>query len=543
LIRTSFTPAVSECGDLSACVFDPRGLMIAQAITGTPGHINSMARCVADILAIHPPETLQPGDVLVTNDPWLTSGHHYDITVVTPVFLEEQLVALFGSICHTADFGGRPYGPDGNDVYEEGLELPVLKLFRHGEPNEELLEIIRANVRSPDQVVGDIFSQVAGNAVGGRHLLDFMDEARLASIVPLADEIINRSESAMRTSISALPDGTYAYETLADGFETPIRLAITVSVVGDQLHVAYDGTSAQVRQAINVVMNYTEAYTTFGVKCALAPDVPNNEGSFRPVTVTAPSGTILNCTRPAPVAARHLMGHFLPGLVLGALAPVLPERATAEGAAALWSTNAHGAFPDGTPFSLLTFLTGGTGARSGQDGMSSTAFPSGVSGIPVEVFENRSPLVMLERELVADSGGAGHHRGGLGYRVRYSGQRMKEPYRIAVFADRVHQAAPGLDGGQEGTRGDVRLGDGRRVDGKTTIVLGPDDELILQTPGGGGLGSAKDRDPELVAADVADGFVSAAAAREDYGVVLTADMSVDEAATRELRRETQRQNP
>ena len=535
LIRTSFTPAVSECGDLSACVFDARGYMLAQAITGTPGHINSMARCVSHLLEVFPPETLEPGDVLVTNDPWLTSGHHYDITVVTPMFRHGRLVAFFGSICHTADFGGRPYGPDGADVYEEGLEIPVLKLFKRGEPNEELVRVIHANVRSPDQVIGDLYAQVAGNAVGAERLGEFMDRAGLDDLIQLGDELIARSERGMREAISALPDGTFRYQTEADGFDEPIHLAITVRVEGDHLSVDYGGTSAQVAQAINVVMNYTEAYTTFGVKCALAPEVPNNEGSFRAVTVTAERGSILNCIRPAPVAARHLMGHFLPGMVLGALAPVLGDRAMAEGAAALWSTNVHGTSPGGQRFSLLSFLTGGTGARAGLDGLSSTSFPSGVAGMPVEVFESRSPLVMLQRELRADSGGPGRFRGGLGYRVVYSGLRLQTAYRLSPFTDRIRQTAPGLAGGLPGAPGYFGRADGTELDGKRTVEVGAHELIAVETPGGGGFGPPIERDPDAVRNDVRSGFVTIGEAAARYGVVIDGEHEVDWEETKRLR--------
>ena len=520
LIRTSFTPAVSECGDLSACAFDARGKMLAQAVTGTPGHINSMARCVSDLLEICPPETLRPGDVLVTNDPWLTSGHHYDITVVTPMFHRAKLVALFGSICHTADFGGRPYGPDGLDVYEEGLEIPVLKLFKEGRPNDELFSVIRANVRTPEQVIGDLYAQVAGNAVGADRLGAFMDRAGLDDITNLGNEVIDRSERGMREAIAALPDGAYEYRTRADGFGEPIELAIRVTVDGSDVVADYDGTSPQVSQAINVVMNYTEAYTTFGLKCALAPDIPNNEGSFRPVTVVAPRGSILNCLRPAPVAARHLMGHFLPGMVLAALAPVLGNRAMAEGAAALWSTNVHGVDLAGQRFSLLSFLTGGTGARAESDGLAATAFPSGVSGMPVEVFENRSPLVMLERQLLTDSGGPGQYRGGLGYRTVYAGFRLGTPYRLAPFTDRISQAAPGLAGGHPGGRGSFEIVGKGPLDGKRTVTAEPDDLVVVQTPGGGGFGPPTSRDSAAVRDDVRSGLVSETAAHDDYGVTL-----------------------
>jgi N-methylhydantoinase B len=535
LIRTSFTPSVAECGDLSACVFDPRGYMLAQAVTGTPGHINSMARCIMHVLNEYPAATLEPGDVIITNDPWLTSGHHYDVTVVTPVFRQQELIAFFGNICHTADIGGRPYGPDAIDVYEEGLHIPILKLFQRDKPNEDLFKIIRTNVRSPEEVVGGFYSQVAGNAVGGQRLLEFMDEYGLDSIIPLADELIARSEQAMREAIAALPDRSYRYETDTDGFDAPIHLALTLTVEGDHVVADYAGTSPQVQQAINVVMNYTEAYTTFGLKCALAPDVPNNEGSFRAVTVRAPEGCVLNCRHPAPVAARHLLGHFLAGMVLAALAPVLPDRAMAEGMAGLWSTNIHGKGPDGHRFTLLSFLSGGMGARLGLDGLSSTAFPSGVSGIPTEVFENRSPLVILEREFRQDSGGPGRNRGGLGHRIVYSGLRLSEPYRLSPFTDRVRHPAPGLLGGMPGAPGEFQLADCTPLNAKSTVVLAPDQTLSIGLPGGGGLGDPRERDPELVRQDVLDGLVSIEQARDAYGVAFTADHVLDPAETERLR--------
>jgi N-methylhydantoinase B len=535
LIRTSFTPSVAECGDLSACVFDPRGYMLAQAVTGTPGHINSMARCIMHVLDQYPAETLEPGDVIITNDPWKTSGHHYDITIVTPIFRQGQLVAFFGNICHTADFGGRPYSPDGQDVYEEGLDIPIMKLFQAGEPNRDLFRLIRANVRSPDEVIGDLYSQVAGDAVGGQRLLEFMDEYGLKTIIPLADELITRSERAMREAVSALPDGAYSYETVSDGFGEPIRLALTITIEGDHLVADYGGTSPEIKQAVNVVMNYTEAYTTFGLKCALAPDVPNNEGSFRAVTVSAPEGSILNCRHPAPVAARHLLGHFLPGMVLAALAPVLPDRAMAEGMAGLWSTNVHGLDPTGRRFTLLSFLCGGTGARRGLDGLSSTAFPSGVAGIPTEIFENRCPLVLLERAFRQDSAGPGRNRGGLGHRVLYSGLRLSDSYRLSPFTDRVNHPAPGLEGGLPGAPGQFELLEGALLHPKQTVTLEPHQVLVMGLPGGGGLGPPHERDPEAVRQDVLDELVSREQARKVYGVALTEAGEVDEAETLRLR--------
>jgi N-methylhydantoinase B len=415
------------------------------------------------------------------------------------------------------------------------MEIPVLKLFKAGAPNEELLRVIHANVRSPDQVIGDLYAQVAGNAVGAERLAEYMDRTGLDDLGQLGDELIARSERGMREAISALPEGIYRYETQADGFDEPIHLAIAITVEGDHLSVDYGGTSPQVAQAINVVMNYTEAYTTFGLKCALAPEIPNNEGSFRAVTVTAPAGSILNCIRPAPVAARHLMGHFVPGMVLGALAPVLTDRAMAEGAAALWSTNVHGIDPGGQRFSLLSFLTGGTGARAELDGLSATSFPSGVAGMPVEVFESRSPLVMLQRELQADSGGAGQYRGGLGYRVVYSGLRLQSAYRLSPFSDRIRQRASGLAGGLPGAAGYFGRADGTALDGKRTIVVEPDELIAVETPGGGGLGSPQDRDPQSVRDDVRSGYVSPRQATETYRAAIDANNEIDWKETKRLR--------
>src|SRR5262245_30997048 len=315
LIRSAFSPSVAEAGDISACAFDPRGYLIAQAVTGTPGHINSMARCIQHFLDVYPAATLAPGDVLITNDPWKTSGHFQDVAVVTPTFQDGRLVAFFGNICHLADIGGRPFSADARELFEEGLFIPVTKLFAGGAPNEELLKIMRANVREPEAVVGDLYAMTAANDVGGVRLLEFMTEFGMDSVVPLADEVIARSERAMREAIARVPDGVYRNELTMDGYDQPVTLRVAIAVRGDTLHVDYAGSSPASDYGINVVLNYTEAYTTFGLKCALAPEVPNNEGSFRPVTITAPPGCILNCLPPSPVAARHIVGQWLPNAV------------------------------------------------------------------------------------------------------------------------------------------------------------------------------------------------------------------------------------
>ncbi|HEV8638818.1 MAG TPA: hydantoinase B/oxoprolinase family protein, partial [Chloroflexota bacterium] len=315
LIRTALTPAVSEAGDLSAAVFDARGDMLAQAVTGTPGHLNSLASAMRHFVAAYPPERLRPGDVLVTNDPWLTSGHYHDVTVVTPVFHRERLIGYFGNICHTADIGGRVFSADARQVYEEGLCIPIMRLFEAGQPNRDLFAIVRFNVRVPDQVIGDLYAQAAGNEVGARRLVETLEEFGLDGLEPLAAEIVGRSEDAMRAAIRALPDGEYRAEGVYDGYDRPVELKVALRVRDDQVAADFAGTSPSSDRGINVVLNYTHAYTTYALKAALSPEVPNNEGSFRPVTVTAPEGCILNCQRPSAVAARHIIGHFIPGLL------------------------------------------------------------------------------------------------------------------------------------------------------------------------------------------------------------------------------------
>ena len=324
LMRTAFSTIVRESQDLACGVFDIRGNMVAQSETGTPGHINAMATGVRHFLKVYPPESLSPGDVLLTNDPWMTAGQINDITILTPVFRNEKCVALFANTCHVADIGGRILSAEAREVYEEGLYLPIMKLFDKGERNEILFQIIRGNVRLPDEVEGDLYAMTTCNDVGGARLLELMDEFDLDTIEPLSDAIIERSEQALRAAIRELPDGVYENELWSDGFEAPIVLKAKVIVDGDSMTVDHTGSSPQSRFGINSVLNYTHAYTSFAVKAAICPEVPHNEGAFRPVHVTAPEGTILNPKYPAPVAARHIIGHFLPNLLFGALVDIDP---------------------------------------------------------------------------------------------------------------------------------------------------------------------------------------------------------------------------
>jgi N-methylhydantoinase B len=541
LMRTSFTSVVREAGDLSAGLFDRRGRMAAQAVTGTPGHINAMATSAHHFLAAYPIETLKPGDALVTNHPWQTSGHLNDFTVMTPVFREGEVVALFGNCCHALDLGGRGFGADGRQVYEEGLFVPVTRLFVNGEPNEELFRLIRANVRTPFEVVGDLYAQAGSNDVGGARLIEMIEEFGLGDIEPLSDEICTRSERATREAITALPDGLYENEAYTDGFDEPIRLYVSIRVEGDEMLVDYDGSSPQSERGINVVLNYTAAYTTFGVKCAISPEVPNNDGSFRPIHVTAPEGSILNALHPAPVGARHIIGHFLPGLIHGALSRAIPERVLAQGADSLWNTQISGHREGGEPFTYVFFSGGGMGARPTGDGLSATAFPSGIRGVPAEVIENISPVVMHRREFRPDSEGPGRYRGGFGQEMEI-GVRSTSPWVLSAMYDRTRCPAQGVQGGSPGAAGAVRTTGNKELHPKRQQRIGAEERVILSLPGGGGYGDPLERDPDLVARDVEDGLVSVERANDDYGVVLVEGeapgvYTVDAEATARLRAE------
>jgi len=535
LMRTSFTTIVREAGDLSAGVFDTRGYMIAQAVTGTPGHINAMATCIHHFLAVFPPESLHPGDVLITNDPQKTSGHLHDFTVITPVFRGEHLVGFFGNTCHVLDIGGIGLSTDGRSMFEEGLFVPITKLFDRGEPNHQLLQILAANVRAPEPVLGDIHAQAAGNDVGAARLLEFMSEFGLESLEPLADEIIGRSERAMRDAISTLPDGTYRNTVFSDGYEEPVRLEVAIIKTGDSVVVDWSGSSPESKRGINVVLNYTHAYTTYAMKCALAPDVPNNEGSFRPVKVTAPPRSILNAQPPAAVAARHIIGHFLPGAVFGALADALPERVIAEGAANIWNLQFTGHDLAERPFTYVWFSCGGTGARPNKDGLHATAFPSGISGVPAEIIEQLTPVVLRKREIRRDSAGPGRFRGGCGQTLQIA-MRSNQSYRFAPLFDRLQHAAAGYSGGQDGALAQITLSTGERYKSKGNRELEPEVEITLELPGGGGFYDPLTRDPAAVWLDVQNELVSPEAALRDYGVVLKPDgLGIDTDATMQRR--------
>ena len=526
LVRTAFSASVREAGDLSAGVFDLNGRMLAQAVTGTPGHVNSMAVAVGHFLARYPVAQMRAGDHYITNDPWLGTGHLHDFTLVSPTFHGGRSVALFASTVHVVDIGGRGFGPDGRQVYEEGLCVPIMPLARNGQANEDLLAIVRANVREPVQVEGDLFSLMACNDKGSQRLREMMGEFGIDSIEALGNHIFEHSHAATLQEIGKLTFGVYRNSVIIDGYDHPIELKAALTISKDGIHVDFTGSSPVSSFGINVPMLYTTAYTAFGVKCLVAPAIPNNAGSLAPITVSAPEGSILNAPRPCAVAIRHVIGHVLPDVVFGCLHQALPHGAPAEGASALWIPQLRGghgvsdAAAGGTPFNVLSFHAGGTGARPTKDGLSATAFPSGVKSVPVEIVESIAPVVIWRKEYRTDSGGPGRMRGGLG-QVMEIGSSENAPFAVFAMFERIDHPARGRNGGHDGAAGRVSLASGQALRGKGQQTIPPGERLRLELPGGGGFGDPRERDPEKVRADVQDGFVSPEAAEKAYGVTST----------------------
>jgi len=485
MVNSSFSAVLGEMEDLSAGVFDAFGTMMAQSVQGAPGHLGSLSLGVKHFCAAFPARTLAPGDVLITNDPWLVSGHKHDITVVTPVFLGKRLVGFTASNCHTVDIGGRIFSAAGTDVYEEGLQIPLLKLFDAGKRNDQLFTIIRENVRSPDLVIGDLMAQVSANETAARRLVEFMREQGLTDLRALSNAITERTERFMRKAIQAVPDGEYTDRVVLDGFEQPLHIAVKLTVKGDRIIVDYEGTSPQVAKGINSVLNFTRAFTCYALKCLLAPDSPNNDGSFAPIEVRAPEGTIVHARYPAPVGGRHLVGLYIPFAIFGALKNTLPDRVVAD-SSVLSAVTLNGRDDAGKPYVFTFFSSGGMGARGTKDGLDATAFPSNVANVPAEVMEQSVPVLMEKRELIVNSAGRGRYRGGAGQRIGLK-LRTQRPASVSCMVERTASAPRGFLGGTSGAPARLLL-DGVPVDAKQSHVLKPGQLLVLETPGGGGYG-------------------------------------------------------
>ncbi len=490
MVNSSFSAVLGDMEDLSAGVFDSTGLMMAQSVQGAPGHLGSLSIGVKHIIKAAPGGRLAPGDVLITNDPWLVSGHKHDITVVTPVFLGNRLVAFAASNCHTVDIGGRIFSAAAEEVYEEGLHIPVMKLFDRDRRNEILFEIIESNVRSPDLVLGDLMAQVSANRVAGDRLIAFMAEHGLKELDTLARVVTARTERMMRAAIAEVPDGVWSDSVQLDGFDGPLTIAATVTVKGRGMNVDFTGTSPQIARGVNSVLNYTKAFTYYAVKCALCPDSANNDGSFRPIGVTAPEGSILNATYPAPVGGRHLVGLFVPFAIFGALSQIIPERVMAD-SSVLGAITLSGRDLRGLPYVFTFFCSGGMGARATKDGLEATAFPSNVANVPAEIMEQATPVVVTRRELIADSAGGGRTRGGSGQRIGFR-LRGESPARVSCMFERGDHPPRGLLGGRDGRVAAVTL-DGRPINPKQSFTLNPGSELVIDMPGGGGYGPVSQR--------------------------------------------------
>jgi N-methylhydantoinase B len=495
LQRAAFSPIVREAGDLANAVFDRRGRMVAQAVTGTPGHINSLAIGVANILEEIPLDALKPGDVLITNDPYKTAGQLLDVTVLVPTWRNGRVIAFFGSTIHHTDVGGYGIGAGGRDCFEEGLWIPICRLMRGtsdgtSERNDDVWRFILSNVRQPDHMTGDLHAQMASGAVGAQRLNTLCDQHGLADIEDLADEIIERSEEATRASIRALPAGTYSSSAvldLADGSLIDIVCAIQVDPVAGEITVDYAGSSPASPWGINVVKNYTHAYTTFTVRSVLNPDIPNNHGSLAPIKVEAPLGSIVNAVLPQPGTARHVVGMFLPNALLKALSQIEPERAMAEGSGAVWTMQVSGNHEDGSPFITAMFTyAGGVGARSAKAGLDACSYPTGVAAVPIEVVEASAPIRFRRKALRLDSGGVGAQRGGLGQTIEFSVDTVK-PWQLNAVTSRLSHAPEGIFGGESGAAGSFQV-NGEAVTTQSRITLKPDDVVKLELPGGGGYG-------------------------------------------------------
>ena len=526
LVRTAFSTSVREAGDLSAGVYDVHGTMLAQAVTGTPGHVNAMADAVGHFIRRIGRKNIFEGDVYITNDPWEGTGHLHDITMVTPSFHENALVGFFACTAHIVDIGGRGFGADAHSVYEEGLYIPIMKFAAEGKVDETLVRIIRGNVRDPNQLVGDIYALTTCNEIGHRRLIDMMVEFDLKNLDGIAAFILDNSRRATLERIATLPHTSADGEMTVDGFDKPITLRVKVTVHKDRIVSDFTGTSGVDRKGINCPLVYAKAYACYALKVAIAPEIPNNAASLAPFEIIAPEGTIVNAVHPAPVALRHIVGHFVPDTVYDAFDKIVPGLVPAEGAGCLCnfqvSLRSRTDVPvpaDTLRSEVLTFNSGGSGARPEFDGLNATAFPSGVMTMPVEATEHVGPVIIWRKELRPDSGGAGQYRGGLGQYMEV-GARTGHEFDIQAMFDRIDHPARGRRGGSEGAATTIMRDDGVPMKGKGKQFVPHGCKVMMAFPGGAGYGSVSDRDLTLVKRDLARGYISERTAAKDYGLTM-----------------------
>lgn len=514
LMRAAFGAIVREAGDLSAGIFNADGQMLAQAVTGTPGHVNTMAASVRAMLNFVPANTLAPGDALVTNDPWLGAGHVFDFVVVTPVFLNRQIVGYMASTSHVVDVGGLGWSAEGRSVFEEGVTIPVMHLRRGNALNEDLLSIVMTNSRVPHEARGDILSLLSGNDTGVKRLLSLIGEYDLTDLEMLSDFIFTSSAKGTKLALSRAPQGVYESSLTLDGYDAPIVLRAKMTIGDGRIEVDLAGSSSAVDRGINCPLNYSAAYAAFGIRALLTPEIPNNQASLNAIVITAPPGLVVSAERPSPVTARHVVGQALPDLMFGCLEQALPGEVLAESSGALWTMSLSGA--GSTDFTSLNVALGGMGARPSLDGLSTTAFPSGVGTVPVEAAEVAAPLIYHSKEFAPDTGGAGKYRGGLAQRIVVSSRINEDMTLSAAAFERLNAGPAGRQGGSSGAAGQVKITDGTKIIDKGIYKIPAGERLILQTPGGGGFGNPADRDREAVARDLSHGLTSDEAAATQY---------------------------
>jgi len=505
IVRTSFSTLSNEANDFACVLTDARGRALAQNSGSIPSFIGTLPATVRHFIREFGAESMRPGDVLITNDAWLGTGHMSDVSVLKPIFHRDRLVAFSATTSHMPDIGGRIRAIEAREIFEEGLHIPLARLVRDGRVDDTMVALIRANVRTPDQTMGDIWAQVSANELMERRVRALMDDYALDNLEALGDELFSRSERAMREAIRAVPDGTYRYGFSTDGTGAPFEFKIALTVKGDEIVADYAGSSPQQPRAINCVMAYTFAMTAYAVRCVLLPGLPNNEGMYRPIRVEAPEGSILNPRFPAAVVSRATTGHYVPALVLGALHRVIPDRVMAGVGSPLWALSQSSTREDGRPYTTVLFFNGGMGATPIKDGENVLSWPSNISSTPVEVAERQSPLFFHYKRLRPGSGGAGRFRGGLGQDILIE-SRSPRPIVLSVMAERTKFPAPGLAGGTAGGLGDVRI-NGTRIDNRKQHVLERGDRVLVSTPGGGDYGPRGKRDRKLIARDRALGYV------------------------------------
>ena len=510
LVRTAFSPIVRECGDISAGVFDLEGRMMAQAVTGTPGHVNSMAESVKHFINHFPLNTMNEGDIFITNDPWMGTGHLNDFVLTTPCFKDNKIVGLFSCTSHLTDIGGLGVGPDATDIHMEGLYIPMLKLADRGVMNETLLKLVSQNTRQPVETEGDVYSLAACNDIGCKRLVEMMNEFEIDDLKNLSDFIYDKSLSAVENEIKKIPNGVYENSMMIDGFEKDIKLEAKLTVYDKSISVDYTGTSDKSKFGINVPLSYTKAYTCFGLSCLVSAEIPNNAGSLKPFEIDAPLGSILNAPYPAAVCARHIIGQMLPDVVFGCLEKAIPEKVPAEGASCLWNITFRGKTDRGANnnslFAVTAVVNGGTGARPNKDGLSATAYPSGVRGTPVEINEAVAPLLFLKKEYNPGSGGKGKYNGGLGQLIEIKSAIDEDMDLLASF-DRIKFPARGRLNGGNGKPGQVSIKGKGKLNGKGTQVIKAGDILQIHTPGGAGYGDYSERDQVLLEKDLENEFL------------------------------------